>query len=172
MTDRNEYERRIRESVVQLRDAFRPVLHAVEGSGGRRVTGTAFVVADNATRFVISAWHVVRGPEPRYFGVIGGSTVQWPKRYSKLRGLESGLPEPDVAWAKATALQGDTSLAASIPMSHARGAGPHALQGAYLAVGYPVSKAKLRYATDTLSSGLAVVPVHCLSRSVSSTGSR
>ena len=140
-------------------DAFRLVMLAEEGSGGRRATGTAIVVADGTTRFVITAAHVVAGPERRFFGVAGDDSVPWPSRYSKLVPLHDDLPDADVAWARAKVLPSDTALASAIPLALARAAIPDSSGSSYLAVGFPYSKSKVRLSLGVVASKLMVAVV-------------
>lgn len=143
-----------RRAIDSISDAFRPVLLTQEGSAGRQATGTALVVADGDTRFVITAEHVVRGSDPRSFGVTREYAVPWPRRYSKLVATGEDIPDADLAWATATVSRDDTALRAALPMALARAAIDDSLGPVYVAVGYPVSKAKVRQGEGKLAAKL------------------
>ena len=149
----------IADAIRHLSDAFRPVLYAEEGSAGRRTTGTAFVVEDDERRLVVTAKHVLRGCEQKYFGVVGQNTVKWPRRYSTLEALQPGLPDADLAWASATVAKDDEALAAAIPIALTKADLCEQTGSAYVAVGFPTSKAKLRDAQAVLHAKLMAAVV-------------
>ncbi len=154
MTEQDPAASAFYEGIRVISDAFRPVLEAKEGSGGRKVIGTALVVGEANTRFVVTANHVVSGPKAKFIGVTGQDTVSWPRRYSILEAKQQGLPDADVAWVTATVSDNDTVFRAHLPMALARAAIPDAEGPVYVAVGFPGSKSKLWHGEGRLAAKL------------------
>jgi hypothetical protein len=150
----------LNDGIQRVSGAFRPVFVAEEGSGGRKATGTAFVVGENNRRFLLTAEHVVKGPHKKFVGVIGEDTFPWPRNYSKLAAKQEGLPDADIAWASATVTQSDTALRDHLPFALARAAIPDEDGAVYVAVGFPVSKAKIRLGEGIAAAKLMTAVVH------------
>ena len=159
MTEQDPAAIAIFESIRTIGDAFRPIMVAKEGSGGRKASGTAIVVGHAATRFVLTAEHVVSGPQAKFMGVIEEDSVPWPTKYSRLVGTNEELPDPDVAWATTTVNETDVALKAHLPIALARAAIPDSTESNYVAVGYPVSKSKLWHSEGRLATKLMTAVV-------------
>lgn len=151
---------------TELRDAFQPFAHTVrplmeieDGSGRRLPVGTAVLVQSNAARYVLTAAHVVSGPTTKLIGVFEQDAIAWPRPYSLLKPMEGNLPDADLAWATATALPGDTALSPGLPMALALGNVPDAPGSAYIAVGFPGSRAKVRHPDGLLNSKMMIAVV-------------
>jgi len=148
-------------------NAFRLVLREIEGSTGREAWGTCTVFSDDAVRFVVTAQHVVKRPPRTYVTVPGEDTFPWPSAHSVLQPVSTGVPDADVAWARAVAKDEDTSLAGGIPIGLAQLRVPISSELSYLAVGFPSSKAKVRHGAAQSKARLMLAAVQLASVEVS-----
>ena len=132
--------------------AFRPVMSIEQGTGRVAQTGTAFVVAEESRLFIVTAEHVLNGPEAKLLGVSEAGSIRLPRRFSRLEAVSSEHPHADVAWmtleASSLAEPFDSTIPfalASSPVSITHGA-------TYVAVGQPASKSSVQQAQTILSS--------------------
>jgi hypothetical protein len=145
-------------AVQPLTEAFRPVFRVLEG-GGREVLGTAIVVADGSTRFVLTANHVFDPPGARFIGVRDSLSIPWPGKRSRLQATRADLPDADVTWVRGTTIDEDRQFQASIPAALAIAALDDSPRGVYIAAGYPTSRAKVRMGEGLISAKLMLAAV-------------
>jgi hypothetical protein len=141
----------LQREIALLAPSVRPISMFEEGSGGRRFIGSSFVLSHGNQQLVITAEHVVSGPETRFLGVSASGGVLWPKNYSRLEPIDPTTPYPDVAFAFAKV---DNSLEPDIPPPLPRSIVLERHQFAegssMVAVGFPGSRAKARNAQTKL----------------------
>ena len=125
----------------------------------RRLTGSATsLAASSSRRIVVTAEHVLAGPEAKHLGVSRNNSVRWPEKYWRLSAIDPDLPEADVAWAVAdVAAEADDVVRAAIPLALALPIPPIAESASLVAVGYPASRGKLKNAHALLSAQLMSV---------------
>lgn len=147
--------------------AIRPVTRVKDGSGRLKQEGTAFILGNEHERLVVTAEHVVAGPEPAMFGVSREGSLPWPRRYKRLVTASDQGPHADVAYFFAElGPTADENLAAALPLATAV-RGLQVEPGmSLLAVGYPESKAKFRDAQTRLSNKVMSVVTQAKSREV------
>lgn len=134
-----------------------------EGSGGRRLEGTATLVEDGAQRFLITAHHAVKDGSARSVGVTEADAIPWPKNYFVLQPEDQSLPDPDIAWAHTRYAPPGAGLDGGIGSALAITSHDGSEDTTYLIAGYPVSKGKVRMALGTAESKLMVAKVELAS---------
>lgn len=140
-----------------LDSAFRPILGTKEGSGGKRLEGTATIVAHGVQRFVLTAHHVVKERHK----LIGaeGDAVDWPRKFYRLEPRTADACDPDIAWAHARFAPTGSGLDGGIGMALATGQHEPSPTSAYLVAGYPASKGKVRMGDGFAQAKLMVALV-------------
>jgi hypothetical protein len=144
--------------VRQLANCIRPISLIEDGSGGKRFTGSALVVATGLRRIVITAEHVVSGPETKFLGVseVGGSN--WPKEYFRVVPVDETEAPTDIAFAVAeVALDNPDDSGRSLPIELLYPGHHFAVGTSMVAVGFPGSKAKSRDGQTRLNAKLMSV---------------
>jgi hypothetical protein len=138
--------------------AIRPVTRVLDGSGRLEHTGTAFILGNQNERLVVTAEHVLKGPEAKRIGISESGSLSWPRNYRRLASTTGHGPDADIAFTFAEIEpSGDGTLSAAIPLESVTHS-LTAIEGmSLLAVGFPSSKAKLRDAQTKLSTKLMYV---------------
>jgi len=134
--------------------AFRSILRIGQGSSRKEAIGTAFVVAHGSKRHVITAEHVLAGPEDKLLGIDESGSIRLPRKYSRLVALEPNAAQADVAWTTFEPPNDVAALGTAIPFELASAATDIVPGVAYVAVGQPTSKSKLVDAQNALSSSV------------------
>lgn len=140
------------EGMQSIIDAFRPVMSVEQGSGRVAPTGTAFVVADEARRIIVTAEHVLRGPEDKLLGVSEEGSIRLPRKFSRLERLSAESPPADVAWMSLETPGDGNAFRTTIPFALASSMVSMTHGATYLAVGQPASKSRVVDAQSALSS--------------------
>jgi hypothetical protein len=144
--------------IAELAVGIRPVTIVRQGSGRISPSGTSFILGAGHRRILVSAEHVVDGPERKLFGVSPHGSTAWPDRYWRLAPAAGSAPEADVAWAAATITdEADEATAAAIRIEAVLPFFPFDEGASLVAVGYPASRGKIRNAQQTLSNQLMSV---------------
>jgi len=168
MSDRDSVTALV-QSVSPYLNAFRPLLGTEEGSSGRRLEGTVTLVEDGNDRFLLTAHHAVKAPTPYYFGVRESGEIRWPTEKSAvLVPALPGLPDADVAVVHSGQPPLDGSLSGGVPAALLGVTLEGSTDTAFVAVGYPSSKGKLRMAERRLDAKsmyalVEFVPPHLVS---------
>jgi hypothetical protein len=109
-----------------------------EGSGSRRFISSSFVFGHRNRQLVITAEHVVSGPETKFVGVSPSRGVLWPKEYSRLEPMGSNTLYPDVAFAFVKVdVSREPDIPPPLPMSLVLGGQQFADGSSMVAVGFP-----------------------------------
>lgn len=157
----------LRNAIRALAVGIRPVTIVEQGTGKISPTGTSFILGAGYRRILVSAEHVVSGPELKLFGVSPHGSTGWPKHYWRLVPSAEAIPEADIVWAAATISdETDAATSAAIPLRTVLPFFPFDEGASVVAVGYPASRGKLRDAQQTLSSQLMSVVCNCAAASV------
>lgn len=154
------------QAITPYTHTIRPILEIREGSARRDAVGTAIVVGQDSTRYVVTAEHVVSGPLQKLIGVSEQNAIPWPRPCSRLAPVQATLPDADVAWAASTVKPEDIALSPPLPLALAVGSLPDAPGSAYVAVGFPGSRAKVRQSEAQLASKMMFAVVEIASRAI------
>ena len=148
----------LQEAVWALSGCVCPISVAEEGSGGRRFRGSAVLISFGLHRIVVTAAHVVAGPETKYLGLSQAGSVIWPTAYARVSPLDTRTRDPDIAFAFLTVAAGTQgALPESLPFALLLP--DHSLpEGASMvALGYPASRARATDAQTLLRADLMSV---------------
>lgn len=145
----------IRQALIAIGDAIKPISIVEEGSGGLLPSGSSFLVSIGHHRYHVTANHVVSGPQSKIVGLSSAGAIQWPRSYSVLQPISPEYPTVDVAYAIAT-VSSDAlpDIEAAIQL---RSAIPNQViepGTSLVAAGFPTSRSKIRYAEDRLEGRL------------------
>ncbi len=154
MTEPSDPVQALMRCIEPFHDAFRPLLGSEEGSAGKRLEGTITLVADRDERYAITAHHAVQAATPHFIGVREAMFIPWPSKYSILVPAGAPMPDLDVAWAHTRLTSPAPELEGGFPLALAITAQEWAAQTAYVAVGFPASKGKVRMATGEAKAKL------------------
>lgn len=145
-------------AVRGLASCVRPLSLIEEGSGGKRFIGSAFIVAAGQRRIVITAEHVVSGPEVKFLGLSEAGGINWPKDYFRVEAVDTSRTSPDIAFAIAdVAAEDPTSEVRPLPIDLLYPGQSFEVGASMVAVGFPGSKAKSREGQSRLSAKLMSV---------------
>jgi len=132
-------------AVREIAACVRPVSLIESGSAGKRFVGSAVVVAAGSRRVVVTAEHVVAGPEPKLVGMSTVGSVQWPTNYSRVEPVNQLVPPVDLAFFVAEVESGNPfDLLPPLPVSRFLPGEDLPAGGSVVAVGFPSSRAKSR----------------------------
>jgi len=155
-----------RDGMEAIAGAIRPIMHVTEGSGRLTPIGSAFAVSHLGTRYLITADHVLAGLSDKLMGVDEQFSAKWPRTFSRLVANDASLPDADVAWVEFRMFEETLSTGATIPIEQtlARVAGGN--ENGFVAVGHPVSKARMVDAQSAVKSRLMMAQVRLASDTV------
>ena len=143
------------EAARALAAAIKPITIVEDGSGKRRPWGSAFVLSRGEQRIIVTAHHVVEGPQVKYMGLSSAGSIQWPRHYSVLDRVTAELPVADVAYAIASMKpDAEPDLFTAIPLAQVLPDSRLAPGASLLAAGFPGSLGKLRDAQARLRNEL------------------
>jgi hypothetical protein len=141
-----------------LSSCVRPISLAEQGSGGKRFVGSAFIVSSGLHRIVVTAEHVVRGPETKFMGMSIAGSLEWPTQYSRIEPFDSATPLPDVAFAFVEVTpDAEDGIATAISIDLLLASRTFEPGASMVAVGFPGSQARAKSAQTILSAKLMSV---------------
>jgi hypothetical protein len=154
--DWQESSQRVIEAAQLLGRAVKPVLRVKEGSGGRKLCGSAFVIEHAGEFAAVTAAHVLEDdPGPRYLAVSERGSAKWPSPYSRIVAIATDAPDPDIACSRfALAPDAEPGAADAFPLISVQTGFIPTSGMTFLAVGHPFSRGKMRHATGTLHASL------------------
>lgn len=111
------------------------------------------VIAVESKRIIITAAHVVAGPERKIVGMSPMGSVHWPKNYSRVEPINDTVPPTDLAFfVVEVGLGNPFDLQSPLPVSSIL-PGEDLPEGvSVVAVGFPASRAKSRDGNTRLHS--------------------
>jgi hypothetical protein len=135
----------------ELSENVLPVLEIVEGSARLKQTGSAFIFRHEGRASLVTADHVVCGPQQKLVQIAPGQTVRWPNSYNVVRSRASEIPSPDLAYVfgELDAERPGGIRPQNIGLEFQTEAG-----ASLLAVGYPGSRADLFQQEQSLKNEL------------------
>lgn len=134
-------------------ESVKPVLLVEEGSGGKQQIGSLFVLAMGKHRIVVTAAHVVQRAQRTLFGVTASRTSPWPTSYKVLTPVNAAYPDADVAYFTGVPNRGSAARATESLPIEAADVVEERPGMSFIAMGYPLSRNKLRDAQTRLRSG-------------------
>lgn len=157
MSDWQTDSQRVINAAEKLGRAVKPILRVKEGSGGRELFGSAFILEHEGQFAAVTAAHVIEdGPGARYLAVTENGASRWPTPHARIEAKSASLPDPDLACVRfSLAPDADAGASDAFPLMNVLSSFTPAAQMTFLAVGHPVSRGKMRHATGTLKAELA-----------------
>jgi hypothetical protein len=138
-------------AVQEIADCVRPISVVESGSGGRKFIGSAVVIATASKRVVVTANHVIAGPEGKLIGMSSDGSIRWPSNYSRVEPVGDLAPPVDLAFIVAEVeSQNPFDILPALPAGNILPGQDFPAGTSLIAVGFPASRAKSRDAQTRL----------------------